>query len=619
MSRKGSRTAWATGLLATAVGAVALTGTPAAAVVGDEVKDGGYAFSAKLDIDGGTRGCSGVLVDQSWVLTAASCFAGSDGKVTPGLLKQRTTVSVGSDLTRADAAVTNAIELVPREDRDLVMVRLAAPVKGVTPVTLTSSAPAQGDVLKVAGFGRTKDEWVPDRPHTAEFTVDAVTDTSVSLSGKSADAAVCKGDTGGPAVRERNGRVELAAVNSTSWQNGCLGQDGPQTHKGAVDTRVDDLSGWVDQVRNQPQQFTTVTGDFDGDGKADLAALYDYGKAPEGGNRAALWVFTGKGDGTFSAPRVVWRSTGSWTLANSKLVAGDFNGDGKSDLAVLYNYGVENGRNTTGLWTFTSNGSGFDEPSLVWKSKDGWNWNSSTIAAGDFNGDGKADLAVLYNYGVEDGRNTSGLWTFTSNGGGFDAPSLVWRSKDGWNWNSSKLVAGDFNGDGKSDLAILYNYGVENGRNTSGLWTFTSNGGGFDAPSLVWRSKDGWNWNSSKLVAGDFNGDGKADVAVLYDYGVQDGRNTTGLWTFTSNGSGFDAPSLVWKSPSSWTWSRSTFLAGDLTGDGKADLAVPYEYGKYASGRNATGIWTFTSKGTGFNTPAKVWENKVPGDDNSPA
>ena len=55
---------------------------------------------------------------------------------------------------------------------------------------------------------------------------------------------MCKGDTGGPALRESGGRVEVVAVNSTSWQGGCLGTPNPaETRTGAVDALVDDLAG----------------------------------------------------------------------------------------------------------------------------------------------------------------------------------------------------------------------------------------------------------------------------------------------------------------------------------------------------------------------------------------
>ncbi|WP_181690224.1 FG-GAP-like repeat-containing protein [Streptomyces sp. NBRC 110611] len=608
-----------------------MTAVPANAVAGETVENGTYAFAAKLDIGEGARSCSGALVDQQWVLTASSCFAENPAKgfkITAGAPKWKTTATVGrTDLTKPTGAVTDVVELVPYKEgwqRDLVMAKLAKPVTGVTPVAVGTGALRQGEELKVAGFGRTKSEWVPDRLGSASFTVDSVRDGSVAISPKNpADGAVCKGDTGGPAVRETGGRVELVAVNSTSWQGGCLGTDPSETRRGAVDTRVDDIGPWVQQVRSLPKRYVTASGDFNGDGKTDLAMLVDYGRNQAGHNQAALWVYTADGKGGFNEPRTVWetRAQDSWNWEASKLTAGDFNGDGKTDLAVLYNYGqTSDGRNETGLWTFTSKGSaGFEAPRRVWQSGSGsWNWDASKIVAGDFNGDGKTDLAVLYNYGqTSDGRNETGLITFTANdSNGFNDPRRVWESgKGSWNWNTSKLAAGDFNGDGKTDLAVLYGYGkTADGRNESALWFTANNSNGFNEPRKVWDSgKDSWNWEASKIVAGDFNGDGKTDLAVLYRYGLtSDGRNQTGLWVFDGSKNGFDAPHQVWDSgKDSWNWDASELAAGDFNGDGKADISITYNYGQGTDGRVQAGLWTFTGNGTGFNAPRRVWDNNL--------
>ncbi|MYX29725.1 esterase, partial [Streptomyces sp. SID8381] len=92
-------------------------------------------------------------------------------------------------------------------------------------------------------------------------------------------------------------------------------------------------------------------------------------------------------------------------------------------------------------------------------------------------------------------------------------------------------------------------------------WTFVSTGAGFGNPLRKWDSgSDSWNTDASKLTSGDFDGDGKTDIGVLYGYGQQDdGTNRTGLWKFTSTGPAFNNPTLAFDSANftSWNWENS--------------------------------------------------------------
>ncbi|MEV4922548.1 transglycosylase family protein [Streptomyces roseoverticillatus] len=368
-----------------------------------------------------------------------------------------------------------------------------------------------------------------------------------------------------------------------------------------------------------------ATGDFNGDGKADVAVLYNEGEDGKGGNRSALWTFTSNGSG-FAKPVKQWTSATSWNGDRSKVVAGDFNGDGKADVGVLYNGGQESdGKNRTALWSFTSTGSGFREPVKAWDSIDSgtgsWNWDRSKPVTGDFNGDGKADVGVLYSEG-EDGKgvNHTALWSFTSDGSGFGKPVKQWTSATSWNGDRSKVVAGDFNGDGKADVGVLYNGGQESdGKNRTALWSIPSTGSGFGDAVKAWDSIDSgfgsWNWDRSKVVAGDFNGDGKADVGVLYDNG-EDGKgvNHTALWTFGGNGKGFDKPNRTWESvdsgAGSWNGSRSKVTAGDFDGDGKADVGVLYNNGQDTDGTNRTALWTTAGTKGALDRFTKAWTSE---------
>ncbi|MEV6236294.1 tachylectin-related carbohydrate-binding protein [Lentzea sp. NPDC051838] len=218
--------------VAAAVAAVALAGVPVAQALsgGTVVPDGSYEFLARLTA--GDKGCSGALVAPGYVLTAASCLPQTAGDVK---------VVVGKvNLATGTGFATTARRIVRHTDRDVALVKLATKTDGITPLALSGTTLAQNESLKSAGFGRTATEWVPDRPRVSTFTAGALTTTEASLTG---EKDTCKGDAGGPVFREVNGTPQVVAVNSRSWQNGCLLVN--ETRKGSTGTRVDDLTAWI--------------------------------------------------------------------------------------------------------------------------------------------------------------------------------------------------------------------------------------------------------------------------------------------------------------------------------------------------------------------------------------
>ena len=438
MTAKSSRAVWTTGLLAAITAATSLvTAPPTSALSGTDAQNATYAFTAKINV-ADHQACSGVLVDPQWVLTAASCFADGGKPAPAGKPALKTTVTVGrTDLTGTGGAVEDAVELVPRADRDVVMVKLAHLALGVTPVKLAASGPAAGEQLTATGFGRTKTEWVPDKLHSAAFTVASVAGGDVSLDGP-AEATVCQGDAGGPALRVNNGVPELVAINSRSWQGGCLGIDPNENRTGAVDVRVDDLADWIRQTALHDQ------GDITGDGIADL-----FGVTSDGG----MHVYPGDAAKGLSGEDLSWFAVGPWqySFSNVRLLAkGDFNGDGKAEVMAVWDDGTLHLYD--GKFHPTTPSSNFPTTSVP-VTYGGSSWSTvRLLTAGDFDGDGIADLMAVWNDGT--------LHFYKGKGDGQIEP---WKqvTYGGSTWTTVRqLSAGDFTGNGVADLMAIWNDGT---------------------------------------------------------------------------------------------------------------------------------------------------------------
>ncbi|MFD0384392.1 S1 family peptidase [Streptomyces stramineus] len=444
----------AAGLLASTAVAGLLTATSADAVVGTAAKDGTYAFTAKLDIGAGQRSCSAALVEQQWLITAASCFADNPAqgfKVAAGTPKLKTTATIGrTDLTREAGSVVNVVELVPREDRDLVMARLETPVSGVTPTGIGFNAVLPGEDLWASGYGRTKDEWVPDRLHYAKFTVGSVKGTSLGLSGKADDAVLCQGDTGGPAFRDIGGRYELVGIHSASGQAGCFGSDETETRKGATGTRVDDIAGWVQTVSSR-----NLLSRADWKNAAHMASGYFTGSAVGVKRRMDLFVVWKDGSASiyqgadhndpkypYSAEYKVAPKGSYWKDAQA-VTGGSFTGSGSDGITVRWASGK--------LSTYTHvDQYGFHDEKVLAFS-DTWK-RARLITAYRFTANPlRDDLLVLWN----DGSTSMYSDTDTNKVG---KESQLTKADPAWT-EAAQISAGEFTGKPTADLVIRWNDG----------------------------------------------------------------------------------------------------------------------------------------------------------------
>jgi hypothetical protein len=346
-----------------------------------------------------------------------------------------------------------------------------------------------------------------------------------------------------------------------------------------------------------------VTADFNSDGKLDLAVAHTsdnsvyislgngngtfqtpiktaVGEAIQGGLRVGYFnndpnldlflpslasgypaiVLLGNGDGTFK-PRI---DSSSFSVAGTYprgWAVADFNGDGNLDVVAT----LPGNNNTGGYTVLLGNGNGTFQAGIAKTAVLGY---SRWVTTGDFNGDGKVDLAFA------DGQQTNGtagnaeLSIALGNGNGtFQAPthyaSPGLPSSD--TLNPEDVVVGDINGDGRLD-AIVSNY-------DDNINVFLGNGNGTFQPAVGYSPGQ----YPRDVVIKDVNGDGRADL-VVGNLGIgvggaefaKEGYQPGSVAVMLGNVNGtFQAP-ITYEPFAYPGWTA----VGDFNGDGAPDLAI---------------------------------------------
>jgi hypothetical protein len=311
-----------------------------------------------------------------------------------------------------------------------------------------------------------------------------------------------------------------------------------------------------------------VVADFNNDGKTDLAVVNQNQPdptcyTPARDNVGTISILLGNGDGTFSNKATLCFPDFLGDFAGPQLVAGDFNGDGKTDLIASFW--------SLGLWdfkVFLGNGDGTFRSG---QSNFGNFDRIGPVISGDFNGDGNLDFALQGGAG-----DFEGIFAFTGNNGNFTCCSGFGPTSVG-----ASLATGDFNNDGILDLALiaLINAGQPP------VTILLGNGDGTFTAAAVQPSVT--LVNPVFVTTNDFDGDGKLDLAIA-DAGFN------ALTVLHGNGDGTftqvsGEPSLP---------QFSTFVtAADLNGDGKLDLVFSNSCGT-ACTSNAISIFLGNGDGT---------------------
>jgi hypothetical protein len=299
---------------------------------------------------------------------------------------------------------------------------------------------------------------------------------------------------------------------------------------------------------------------------------YDQG---DGSMRMYRWLSDGN-----SFNRTADYDSGAFSLANvgDRMGSGDVDGDGKDDVVMAYQrsdgtfafYVWKNGNSAASVW-YTS--GTFD------LSKVG-----GRLVVGDFNGDGKAEPALVY----DQGDGTMRIYRWLSDGNSFNRTTDYDSGAFSLANVGDRVAAGDIDGDGKDDIVMAYQ--LANGSFSYYTWK-----GGNSAAS-VWYTSGTFDLGKvgGRLVAGDFNGDGKAEPALVYDQG----NGTMRIYRWLSDGNSFNRTTDYDSGAFSLANVGDRVVAGDIDADGKDDIVMAYQladgsfsYYTWKGGNSAASVW----------------------------
>jgi hypothetical protein len=271
--------------------------------------------------------------------------------------------------------------------------------------------------------------------------------------------------------------------------------------------------------------------DMNGDGLLDLVAQA----------YSSVSVWAGKGDGTFQSATTI--STGS--AAISSVAIGDLNGDARPDIVVSRGQ-TWSTTATDSLVILAKSGGGFNSPVALNAGQ-----NTVALALADLNGDGKLDLAAA-NYGFTGSAPSAGKISILlgKGDGTFQTPVNYTAAQ-----NPGTLAVADVNGDGKLDLVAGTTTGTD-----CYIAVLPGNGsGGFGAAVTT-----GIFSQPVRLLVLDLDRDGKPDVLTSHQW------DDAPFVTMRGNGDGTFGKGQYWLAGHG----SKNLAAADLTGDGKAEVAV---------------------------------------------
>jgi hypothetical protein len=325
-------------------------------------------------------------------------------------------------------------------------------------------------------------------------------------------------------------------------------------------------------------------GDVNGDGYSDVlvgAPKYDNGQADEG----AAFLYPGTAGGISLAATVLECNQAGAQMGYSVSNAGDINRDGFSDILVGAPYYDASASNEGVVMIYKGSAGGIvtNSPYLFKLDQAEANLGISVAMAGDVNGDGYSDmLAGAHQF--DNGESNEGVGVVILGApNGLGLVIFLECNKPDAMMGFAVAGAGDVDGDGLSDVmagARLYSNGqyLEGAafifKGSSAYGVVTAN------PTVIESGQIDARLGHALSCAGDLNGDGYSDIAIgayLYDKGSSN-EGVVMIHLGSQNGIGI-APSQILESDQTEAqFGISVACAGDVNGDGYADLIAGARY-----------------------------------------
>jgi hypothetical protein len=331
-------------------------------------------------------------------------------------------------------------------------------------------------------------------------------------------------------------------------------------------------------------------GDVNNDGYSDVIVGvqgYQNGQGSEG----AAFVYHGTSTGIGSSPNIILEinipnAQFGWSVST----AGDLNGDSYSDVIVstkeLNNGQIDEG----GVYVYYGSASGINTATVHFLEANqaysyfGW----SVASAGDINGDGYSDVLVGAPY-FDIGGATDGGVVFVYHGsaaGIITTPADTLYKPNNYYSTFGKSVAsaGDLNADGFSDIVIgapLFTDDVDLTPTEGAAFVYYGSATGIvDSPTILQCNQAGAEMGNAVASAGDVNGDGYADLMVgaeWYDAG-QINEGVAFIYHGSATGISNNASIVLEVNLTAFRFGSSVAAAGDINGDGFADVIVGQPY-----------------------------------------